>query len=152
MVVHAERNRALTPTPIWNGWQRFSKWADDAGWEAILVYTDNLLVDPWLVSQLIIQNTKQLRPLVAIQPIYMHPYSVAKMVTSFSMLYGRAVYLNFVAGGFKRDLQALNDTTPHDLRYQRIIEYATIIRTFVGQSPRNVRRCVLQDERPLAHA
>jgi alkanesulfonate monooxygenase len=108
-----------------------SRWADDAGWEAILVYTDNLLVDPWIVSQAIIQNTKRLRPLVAVQPVYMHPYAVAKMVTSFAMLYGRPVYLNFVAGGFKRDLDALNDVTPHDLRYRRIIEYASIIRTLL---------------------
>ena len=112
-----------------------SRWADEAGWEAILVYTDNLLVDPWIVSQIIIQNSKQLRPLVAVQPAYMHPYTVAKMVTSFAMLYGRSVYLNFVAGGFRRDLDALNDTTPHDLRYQRIIEYAKIIRTLLENRP-----------------
>jgi alkanesulfonate monooxygenase len=33
-----------------------------------------------------------------------------------------------VAGGFKNDLVALNDATPHDRRYQRLIEYTRIIR------------------------
>src|SRR6516164_7613663 len=57
-----------------------SRWSEEAGCEGILVYTDNSLVDPWLVSQIIIQNTQQLCPLVAIQPAYMHPYTAAKMV------------------------------------------------------------------------
>jgi alkanesulfonate monooxygenase len=52
---------------------------------------------------------------------------VAKQITSLAHLYGRQVYLNMVAGGFKNDLEALNDTTPHDQRYARLIEYTTII-------------------------
>ena len=38
------------------------------------------------------------------------------------------MYLNMVAGGFKNDLTALNDTTPHDSRYERLAEYTLIIR------------------------
>src|SRR3954468_22613325 len=54
-----------------------SRWSDNAGCKGMLVYTDNGLLDPWLVSQIVIENTKQLAPLVAVQPVYMHPYSVA---------------------------------------------------------------------------
>jgi len=104
-----------------------ARWSEEAGCEGILVYTDNSLVDPWLVAQTIIENTQRLCPLVAIQPAYMHPYAVAKMVSSLGHLYGRRVYLNMVAGGFKNDLSALNDTTPHDKRYARLVEYTTII-------------------------
>ena len=57
-------------------------WSDRAGCEGILVYTDNSLVDPWLVSETIVRSTDHLCPLVAVQPVYMHPYWVAKMVTS----------------------------------------------------------------------
>src|SRR5580692_12211997 len=89
-----------------------ARWSEEAGCTAILVYTDNSLVDAWLVSQIIIQNTQKLCPLVAVQPAYMHPYTVAKMVSSLGHLYGRRIYLNMVAGGFKNDLAALNDTTP----------------------------------------
>jgi alkanesulfonate monooxygenase len=109
-----------------------ARWSEEAGCAAMLVYTDNSLVDPWLVAQIILQNTKKLCPLVAIQPIYMHPYSVAKMVASFGHLYGRRVYLNMVAGGFKNDLLALNDTTPHDDRYARLVEYTTIIKLLLA--------------------
>ena len=111
-----------------------AQWSEEAGYTAILVYTDNSLVDPWLVSQIILQNTRRLCPLVAIQPIYMHPYSVAKMVASFAHLYGRRVYLNMVAGGFRNDLLALNDTTPHDDRYARLVEYTTIIKLLLAGS------------------
>lgn len=105
-----------------------SRWSERYGCHGILVYTDNSLVDPWLVSQVIVQSTKTLSPLVAIQPVYMHPYSVAKMVASLGHFYGRQISLNMVAGGFKNDLAALNDTTPHDKRYERLIEYSTIIK------------------------
>jgi alkanesulfonate monooxygenase len=111
-----------------------ARWSENAGCTAILVYTDNSLVDAWLVSQIIIQNTKRLCPLVAVQPVYMHPYTVAKMVSTFGHLYQRRIYLNLVAGGFKNDLTALNDNTPHDERYTRLIEYTTIIRMLLSSS------------------
>jgi alkanesulfonate monooxygenase len=105
-----------------------ARWSEEAGCEGILVYADNSLVDPWLVSQIIIQHTKSLCPLVAVQPVYMHPYSVAKMVSSLGHFYRRRIYLNMVAGGFKNDLTALHDTTPHDDRYVRLLEYTVIIK------------------------
>ncbi len=111
-----------------------ARWSEEAGCKGILVYTDNSLVDPWLVSQIILQNTNRLCPLVAVQPVYMHPYSVAKMISSLAFLHGRRVFLNMVAGGFKNDLIALNDTTPHDRRYDRIIEYTTIIKRLLSGS------------------
>jgi alkanesulfonate monooxygenase len=89
-----------------------ASWSEQAGCSATLVYTDNSVVDPWLVSRLILQNTEGLCSLVAIQPLYLHPYAVAKMV----------------AGGFKNDLVALNDTPPHDERCTRLVEYTTIIK------------------------
>jgi len=104
-----------------------AQWSENAGCEGILIYTDNSLMDPWLIAQIIIQNTTKLCPLVAVQPAYMHPYSVAKMVSSLAHLHRRRVYLNMVAGGFKNDLTALHDTTPHDKRYARLVEYTTII-------------------------
>ncbi len=36
-----------------------------------------------------------------------------------------------VAGGFKNDLTALNDLTPHDDRYVRLVEYAAIIQSLL---------------------
>src|SRR5438034_7134019 len=114
--------------------QEFARSSEDAGYEGILVFTDNSQLDPWLVSQVIIEATERLCPLVAIQPVYMHPYSVAKMITSFAHLYERRIYLNMVAGGFKNDLDALNDLTPHDQRYARLVEYTSIILSLLKSS------------------
>jgi alkanesulfonate monooxygenase len=111
-----------------------ARWSEECGCKGILVYTDNSLVDPWLVSQVILQNTKKLCPLVAVQPAYMHPYAVAKIVSSLAHLYQRRIYLNMVAGGFTTDLAALNDTTPHDKRYARLIEYTSIIKQLLGNA------------------
>ncbi|MBV8455073.1 MAG: LLM class flavin-dependent oxidoreductase, partial [Acetobacteraceae bacterium] len=105
-----------------------SNWSDAAGCTGMLIYTDNSIVDPWLVAQVVLQETRRLCPLVAVQPVYMHPYTAAKMVASFGFLYGRRLYLNMLAGGFKNDLIALGDNTPHDDRYSRTIEYSLILR------------------------
>jgi alkanesulfonate monooxygenase len=107
--------------------RKVAEWSEKAGCTGILVYTDNSLIDPWLVSQILIDHTHTLCPLVAVQPVYMHPYTVAKNVSTLAFLHGRRVFLNMVAGGFKNDLAALGDRTPHDLRYRRLMEYTRII-------------------------
>jgi len=113
-----------------------ARWSERWGCKGILVYSDNRQLDPWLVSHLILQHTASLCPLVAVQPVYMHPYAVAKSVATFGHLYGRRIYLNMVAGGFKNDLTALNDPTPHDRRYDRLVEYTLIVRRLVeGSAP-----------------
>jgi alkanesulfonate monooxygenase len=108
--------------------KKVAEWCDEARIEGILVYTDNSLVDPWLVSQVILSSTSNLAPLVALQPVYMHPYTAAKMVATFGYLHNRRIYLNTVAGGSRNDLIALNDYTEHDDRCDRIIEYVSIMK------------------------
>jgi len=103
-------------------------WSDDAGCAGMLIYTDNGIVDPWLVAQAVLQGTRRLCPLVAVQPIYMHPYTAAKMIASLGFLHGRRICLNMLAGGFKNDLVALGDETLHDERYARTVEYSLILR------------------------
>src|SRR5215831_7132615 len=85
-----------------------ARWSEAHGCEGILVYTDNRKVDPWLVSQIVLKNTTRLAPLVGVQPIYLHPYSVAKIFSSFGFLYNRRVYGSMLAGGFVNDLASLN--------------------------------------------
>jgi alkanesulfonate monooxygenase len=116
-----------------------ARWSEQAGCTGLLIYTDNSLVDPWLVAQLVLQSTDTLCPLVAVQPVYLHPYSVAKIVSTLAFLHGRRIFLNMVAGGFKNDLLALHDTTPHDLRYERLLEYTSIIQRLMDGGAVNFR-------------
>lgn len=115
-----------------------AQWSEKAGCRGILVYTDNEQYDPWTVAQLIIENTETLCPLIAVQPMYMHPYTVAKKISSIAGLYNRRIYLNMVAGGFHNDLLALGDPTEHDKRYERLTEYTLVIKALLsGQGPVN---------------
>jgi alkanesulfonate monooxygenase len=113
-----------------------ARWSEEAGCVGALVYTDNSLLDPWVVAQAVIAATERLAPLVAVQPIYMHPYTVAKLVASVARLFDRQLFLNMVAGGFVNDLFALNDPTDHDERYDRLVEYTTVVkRLLAGDGP-----------------
>src|SRR5205814_7364675 len=56
-----------------------------------------------------------------------HPTKHPNMSSSIAHLHRTTTYLNIVAEGFKDDLMALHDTTRHDKRYGRLLEYATII-------------------------
>lgn len=105
-----------------------AQWSDDAGHRGMLVYTDNSLVDAWLLAQVVLQHTEALCPLVAVQPVYMHPYTAAKIVASLAFLHDRRIFLNMVAGGFRNDLRALDDDTEHDARYGRLVEYTKIVK------------------------
>lgn len=111
-----------------------SRWSERYGCKGILVYADNGICDPWIVSNVILQHTTGLCPLVAIQPAYMHPYAAAKIISSYAFLYGRRFYINMIAGGFRNDLLALNDQTPHDDRYVRLTEYTQIMKQLL-ESP-----------------
>jgi alkanesulfonate monooxygenase len=58
------------------------------------------------------------------------------MVASLAHLHGRRVDLNMLAGGFKNDLTVLGDATPHDERYARTVEYASVMqRLLAGDGP-----------------
>lgn len=107
--------------------RRTARMSEDAGFEGALVYSDNNAVDPWVVAQDVLLATERFKPLVALQPLYMHPYTAAKTIASYGLMYGRSVCLNLVAGGNRTDLAALDDTTEHDQRYARLTEYAQLI-------------------------
>ncbi|CAL9575369.1 4-(gamma-L-glutamylamino)butanoyl-[BtrI acyl-carrier protein] monooxygenase BtrO [Actinosynnema sp. ALI-1.44] len=99
------------------------------------MYSDNDNVDPWLVTQMAMQSTESAVPLVAVQPIAMHPHSVAKMICSLAYLHGRQVHINLVSGGFAKHLAALGDHISHDERYDRLVEYAAVIDGLLTKAP-----------------
>ncbi len=115
-----------------------TRWTDAAGCAGLLVYSDNTLIDPWLVAQLILERSERAAPLVAVQPVYLSPYTAARMAATLTFLHGRAVHLNLVTGGSRHHLEALGDAgVGHDERYERLAEYATVVRRLLD-SPRPV--------------
>lgn len=109
-----------------------ASWCEEAGHSALMVHSDHRLLDAWVVAQVILASTEALRPVVSVQPLYMHPYAVAKKVASLARLFGRGPDLNLVAGGFRSDLLALDDSTRHDDRYRRLREYGALIKLLLA--------------------
>ncbi|WP_433040535.1 LLM class flavin-dependent oxidoreductase [Dactylosporangium sp. CS-033363] len=112
-------------------------WTESAGGVGMLVYSDNTLIDPWLVAQLILDESERVAPLVAVQPVYVSPYAAARLAATLSFLHGREVHLNLVTGGSRQHLAALGDGVEHDERYERLLEYGTVIQQLLD-SPRPV--------------
>src|SRR5438128_996528 len=77
---------SATPDNYFRRVAQVAEWSENAGCTGILIYTDNSLADPWLVAHTVVQSTSALCPLVAVQPVYMHPYAAAKMVASLGFL------------------------------------------------------------------
>jgi alkanesulfonate monooxygenase len=107
-------------------------WAQDAGYRGALVYSDSRTLDAWMAAQAAIAHTATFVPLVAVQPLDMTPFALARAVSSLAHLYGRGVDINFVSGGFSRDLTSQGDVLAHDARYGRLTEYVTIVRMLLG--------------------
>jgi alkanesulfonate monooxygenase len=129
------QSKDSSPDKYYNRMLQVAVWSDNAGCDGMLIYADNSIIDPWVVAQEVLQATQQLAPLVAVQPVYMHPYSVAKKIVSLGLMYRRQVCLNLIAGGFRNDLIALGDPTAHDDRYARLIEYCEIIQQLLTGEP-----------------
>src|SRR5690242_11361904 len=108
--------------------EEIARWADRANFHGIFVLADNSLMDPWAIAQYIIDRTESLRPLVSAQPLYMHPYNLARIVRTLRFLTGREVELNLVTGGLLNHLRALDCNLDHSRRYDRLAEYGQVIR------------------------
>ncbi|MBT9386248.1 LLM class flavin-dependent oxidoreductase [Pseudooceanicola sp. CBS1P-1] len=112
-----------------------ARWSEAAGLDGMLIYTDNSLADPWCVAQTVLEGTRNFRPLIAVQPLYMSPLAAARKISSLAFLYGRRVALNMVSGGFSRDLEQLGDTADHDTRYDRLVEYTQLLQALLRGGP-----------------
>jgi len=117
-----------------------ARWTEETGFTGILTHTDNSTLDPWAAAQLIIEHTDSLIPLVAVNPIYMHPLSAVRMINTLGYFCARRVDLNLVSGGFARHLREAGCTLDHDQRYDRLAEYGEVL------------KLLLAAERPVSHS
>jgi alkanesulfonate monooxygenase len=112
---------------------RIARFSDVNGFAGILLFTGNdIFVEPWSMAQHILAHTSKSSPLIAVNPIYMHPFTVAKFVSSFALLYQRKVYLNMVTGTAMSDLRSLGDQYSHEDRYSRLGEFIYVVRELLA--------------------
>lgn len=109
--------------------QRTASLTEAAGFKGILIYTGNEVpVEPWLVAGELAQSHPTLSPFIAINPVYMHPFTVARCIAMLAQRYGTLCHLNLIAGTSLADMTALDEADGHDQRYDRLREFALIVR------------------------
>ena len=113
----------------WTDICKVAELSEKYGLTGVLLFTGNdTYLEPWLVTQELLRRTASISPLVAVNPMYMHPFTVAKMVASLVRLYGRKIYLNMVVGTAVSYQRAMGDLLSHDERYDRLREYIQIVK------------------------
>jgi alkanesulfonate monooxygenase len=108
--------------------------AEKYGFEGLLSFYNHRNLDPWVVASGLLHSTTTLVPLVALQPYAIPPFTAAKMVHTLSTLHGRRIDLNLITGAAPQELQQIGDTVAHDDRYERAIEYASVLRLLLGSN------------------
>ncbi|MEU4380076.1 LLM class flavin-dependent oxidoreductase [Micromonospora echinofusca] len=106
---------------------------DAADLDGVLIFTGSgAVLDPWILATAAAAGTTRLSPLVAVNPVYQHPFTAARMVASLGLLYQRRIDLNLITGTAVSDLDALGDRLEHDDRYARLAEYVEIMMGVLG--------------------
>ncbi|HZH14909.1 MAG TPA: LLM class flavin-dependent oxidoreductase [Archangium sp.] len=113
----------------WKNIETVMRLSDRYGYTGLLIFTGNdVLIEPWVVAERVLAGTRQLSPLVAINPLYMHPFTAAKFISSFAHLHGRRTYVNLVTGAALSYQESFHDRLSHDERYERLQEYAEVMK------------------------
>ncbi|MFI2369926.1 LLM class flavin-dependent oxidoreductase [Streptomyces sp. NPDC018833] len=113
--------------------------AEQHGVDGLLAFYNHQNLDPWAVAGAILQQTKTVVPLVALQPYAIPPFTAAKMIHSLTRLYGRRVDVNLITGAAQEELGQICESLDHDERYERAVEYLAVL------------RALLTTDEPLAH-
>jgi alkanesulfonate monooxygenase len=114
---------------------RVARFGERNGLEGPLLFAGNdTLIEPWSMAQHILAHTAKTSPLIAVNPVYMHPFTVAKFVSSFALLYRRKVYLNMITGTATSDLAGLGEQRSHEERYSRLGEFILIVRQLLAST------------------
>ncbi|WP_306416165.1 LLM class flavin-dependent oxidoreductase [Micromonospora okii] len=134
--VFAISPRDHDPASAWTAVDATIRLADRHGLTGVLAHVGNdTLVDPWTVAHHALATSAALRPLVAVNPVYQHPFATAQLAASLTYRYQRPLLLNLVAGTSVPDRLALGDPTEHDDRYARLREYAEIVFALLDGTP-----------------
>ncbi|MEW9700037.1 LLM class flavin-dependent oxidoreductase [Paenibacillus sp. SI8] len=116
--------------------RNISQYAEKYNFEGVLLHFNHHMLDPLILATFIIQHTEKLKPIVAVQPYYQSPLSVAKMIQSIAFLYNRKIILNVITGAAKSELEHVSDPLDHDERYLRSAEYMDVLRKLLRNEER----------------
>jgi alkanesulfonate monooxygenase len=128
--------RSFAVEPWWQELIAVADLSDRFGYSGILIYNGNdVFVEPLLLAFALVQRTTHLMPLVAVNPVYMHPFSVARAVASIAQLHRRRLFMNLITGTALSHLAALDDQLGHDDRYERLVEFGSLVMELLTGRP-----------------
>lgn len=114
---------------------RVARFCDRNDFAGILLFAGNdTALDPWPMAQHILAHTETCSPLIAVNPVYMHPFTVAKFIASLALLYPRKLFLNMITGTAASDLRGLGDQLAHQDRYARLGEFIQVLRQLMAST------------------
>ncbi len=117
----------------------YAQRAERYGLDGLLAFYNHSFLDPWTVAATILQQTKAITPLVAMQPYALAPFTAAKIIWSLTTLHHRRIDINLITGATKQELDQIDEQLDHDQRYERATEYMTVV------------RALLSSDEPLVH-
>jgi alkanesulfonate monooxygenase len=100
--------------------------------DGLLIFYNHRHMDPWAVTATILQSTKTITPLVAVQPYALAPFTAAKLIWSLTTLHHRRIDLNLITGAAKDELDQVGDQLGHDERFGRATEYMAVLRALLS--------------------
>lgn len=106
----------------------YAQRAENSGMTGLLTFYNHRNLDPWVVAGLLLAHTRSIRPLVALQPYAVPPFTAAKMISSLVQLYRRRIDLNVITGASEAELEQVEDSLDHPRRYERAAAYVGILK------------------------
>ena len=100
--------------------------ADNLGFKGVLVPSGRACEDPWVIASSLINETKNLKFLVAVRPGFTSPTVSARMASTLDRISGGRLLVNIVAGGDPAEQQADGSFLDHDERYLETAEFLTV--------------------------
>jgi alkanesulfonate monooxygenase len=100
--------------------------ADRLGYEGVLVPSGRSCEDPWVVSASLVNETRDLKFLVAVRPGFTSPTVSARMASTLDRISGGRLLINVVAGGDPAEQQADGSFLSHDERYAETAEFLQV--------------------------
>jgi alkanesulfonate monooxygenase len=102
---------------------------DESGFDRVLIGYGAVAPEGWAVAASVLQNTTQLKVLVAHRPGFVQPVLLARMAATLDHLTGGGrIAIHFITGGDEADQRREGDFVPHDVRYRRTGEVMGILR------------------------
>ncbi|WIX75693.1 LLM class flavin-dependent oxidoreductase [Amycolatopsis carbonis] len=106
--------RVTDPASAAHAALKVTRWADESDLDGVLLFTGaGAVLDPWVGATAIAAASQRLVPMVAINPLYTHPFAAARSMLSIAELYQRQVDLNLITGAAVSELPAVCDGLDH---------------------------------------